>query len=93
MLTVPWCSSSASVIILSRKILKRVARAVILWCMNSAAALTCDGYGLESSLVEWQRALEGGLCGDCTMGLSIILGLSLKLTNHKRPKVTCLIRH
>ena len=69
--------------------------------MDSAAAFKCDGYSFKSSLARYldrQRTLEGGMVCECTGeftlgGGNYFFALSLKLTNHKQPKVTSSICH
>ena len=75
----------------------------MLWFVDSAAALECNGYGLESFLVglfeKGSVHLKGqtqymNVHGNVYLGVSVANFFnSLKLTNQKQPKVTYLIGH
>ena len=36
---------------------------------------------------------QNTLQGECTLGVQKFFNLFLKLTNQRRPKITCLVRH
>ena len=90
--------------------------AEMMQCVDSAAALKCNGSGLlswlaghfEKGSVRWRGPKYVNACGSvglhwervysvrkCTPGLQSSFISSLKLTNQKCPKVTCvvLLRH
>ena len=82
---------------------------VLLWCsqvVDHAAALKCCGYGFESLLAGYLDKgsvhcrgpqfviVQGSVqCGGMYTGDTFFKNLSLKLTNQKQPKVTCVIQH